>query len=142
MFLAQVERGRLVEFIDLAVDTCANKALGLQIRHELHVLAFTFGDDRCEQHQFAAFRQFQHMVDHLADGLRFQRDIVIGARWRTGAREQQAQVVVDLGDGADRRARIVRRRLLLDRNGRRQALDVIDVGLFHHRQELAGIGRQ
>ena len=38
------------------------------------------------------------------------------------AREQQPQVVVDLGDGADGRARVVRGRLLLDRDRRRQAL--------------------
>ena len=59
-----------------------------------------------------------------------------------GARVQQAQVVVDLGDRADRRAGIVRGRFLLDRDRRRQAVDVIDVGLFHHRQELPGVGRQ
>ena len=32
--------------------------------------------------------------------------------------------------------------LLFDRDGRRQALDVVHVGLVHHRQELPGIGRQ
>src|SRR5690606_22090882 len=55
---------------------------------------------------------------------------------------EQAQVVVDLGDGADGRARIVRGRLLLDRDRRRQPLDVVDVGLVHHAQELARIRRQ
>ena len=34
------------------------------------------------------------------------------------AGEEQAQVVVDLGDGADRRARVARRALLVDRDGR------------------------
>jgi hypothetical protein len=37
---------------------------------------------------------------------------------------------------------IVRGGLLLDRNGRRQAFDQVDVGLFHQLQELARIGRQ
>jgi hypothetical protein len=58
------------------------------------------------------------------------------------AREQQAQVVVDLGDRADGRARVVRRRLLLDRDRRRQPFDQIDVGLFHQLQELPRVGRQ
>jgi hypothetical protein len=31
---------------------------------------------------------------------------------------------------------------LLDRNGGRQAVDLVDVGLLHHFEELARIGRQ
>ena len=55
---------------------------------------------------------------------------------------QQAEVVVDLGDGADGRARVAGGRLLVDRDGRRQALDEVDVGLVHLAEELAGVGRQ
>ncbi len=58
------------------------------------------------------------------------------------AREKQPQIVVDLGDGAHRRPRIVRGRLLLDRDRRRQSLDQIDVGLFHQLQELPRVRRQ
>jgi hypothetical protein len=36
----------------------------------------------------------------------------------------------------------MRSRLLLDRDRRRQALDMVDVGFFHYRQELARVGRQ
>ena len=84
----------------------------------------------------------KHGVHHLAHRLRGQIDVVIGAARRAGARVQQPQVVVDLGDRADGGARIVRGRFLLDGDGRRQALDGVDVRLFHHRQELAGVGRQ
>ena len=62
--------------------------------------------------------QGQHVVDHLRDGLRLECLVVVGADGRAGAGEEQAQVVVDLGDGADRRARVVAGRLLLDGNGR------------------------
>src|SRR5690606_2107138 len=55
---------------------------------------------------------------------------------------QQPQVVVDLGDGADGRTRVVGRRLLFYRNGGGQAVDVVDVRFFHHRQELPRVGRQ
>ena len=51
-------------------------------------------------------------------------------------------IVVDLGDGADGRARIARGGLLLDRDRRRQAVDQIDVRLLHQLEELARIGRQ
>ncbi len=58
------------------------------------------------------------------------------------AGEEQAEVVVDLGDGADRGAGVAAGRLLVDGDGRRQALDEVDVGLVHLAEELAGVGRQ
>jgi hypothetical protein len=57
-------------------------------------------------------------------------------------REEQTQIVVDLGDGADGRARIRAGRLLLDRDGRGEAVDEIDIRLLHLLEELAGIRRQ
>ena len=82
------------------------------------------------------------MVDHLTDRLRREVGTVIGATRYADARVEQAQVVVDLGDRADRGARIVRGRFLLDRDGGREALDAVDVGLLHHRQELPRVSRQ
>jgi hypothetical protein len=58
------------------------------------------------------------------------------------ARPQQAHVIVDLGDGGDGRARVLRRGLLLDRDRRREPVDLVDVGLLHHLEELARIGRE
>ena len=84
----------------------------------------------------------EHLVHHLAHRLRGEFLPVVRAARHAGARVQHAQVVVDLGDRADRRARIVRRRLLLDRDGGGEALDVVDVRLLHDRQELPRVGRQ
>src|SRR5262249_61697518 len=58
------------------------------------------------------------------------------------AREEHAEVIVDLGDGADRRARILRGGLLLDRDRRRQALDRVNLRLFHLLEELPRVSRQ
>ena len=58
------------------------------------------------------------------------------------AREEQAQVVVDLGHRADRRARVPRGALLVDADRRRQAVDLVDVRLVHLAQELARVRRQ
>ena len=83
-----------------------------------------------------------HAIDHLADRLALDRQ---AGRRRIGnadAREQKPHVIVDFGDGADGRAGILRRRLLLDRNRRREAVDLVDVGLLHHLEKLARIGRQ
>src|SRR5262249_50981610 len=57
-------------------------------------------------------------------------------------REQEPQIVIDLGDRADGRAGVPRGRLLLDRDRRRQPVDVIYVGLLHHLEELARVGRE
>ena len=107
------------------------------------MLALAVGHHGREDHQLGGVFQRQHRVDHLRHRLCGQRMLrVIRAVWRTDARVQQAQVVMDFGHGADRRTGIVRRRFLLDRNGRRQPFDQVDVGLFHQLQELARVGRQ
>src|SRR5439155_181379 len=56
------------------------------------------------------------------------------------AREEHAQVVVDLGDGADGGARILAGRLLLDRDRGREPLDRVDLGLLHLLEELPRVG--
>ena len=60
----------------------------------------------------------------------------------TGPGEQQPEVVVDLGDGPDGRARVARRALLVDRDRRAQPVDLVDVRLLHLAEELAGVGAQ
>ena len=137
-----IELRRGVELDVLAVDARAHETLAAQLLDHLQVLALAAGDDRGEQGERRAFGQCQHLVDHLAHGLGREVEPVIRAARNAGARKQQAQVIVDLGDRADGRARIVRGRFLLDRDRGRQALDRIDVRLFHHRQELPRIGRQ
>ncbi len=56
------------------------------------------------------------------------------------AGEEEAQVVVDLGDGADGGARVLRGGLLLDGDRRREPLDALDIRLLHLFKKLAGIG--
>ena len=131
-----------VDLVDLAVDAQAGEALRAQLGEELVLLALAPGDHRRQDHQLGLGRQREHVVDHLRHRLRRQRLLVFGAERRAGTREQQAQVVVDFGDGADGRARVVAGRLLLDRDRRRQALDQVDVGLLHELQELARVRRQ
>ena len=59
------------------------------------------------------------------------------------ARVEQPQVVVDLGDRADRRARVPARALRCSMAiAGRQALDGVDVGLAHLLEELARVGRE
>lgn len=57
-------------------------------------------------------------------------------------RVEQFQILVYLGGGANRRARIVVYNLLLYGNGRRYAVDKIDLGLIVPPQELPDVARQ
>lgn len=137
-----VERGGFLDQIGLAIDADALEAGLLPLGELFPVLALAAADDRGEEEQAGAFGERQDAVDHLADGLRGDRQAGRRAVWDADARPEQAHVIVDLGDRRDGRARIARRRLLLDRDGGGEALDMIDIGLLHQLEELAGISRE
>ena len=59
---------------------------------------------------------------------------------RAAASIEQAQVIVDLGGGGDGGAGIARRVLLLDGDGRGQAVYFVHVGLFDALEKLACVG--
>ena len=137
-----VERRGVGDLVQRAVNLDALIAVLLQLEQLLAVLALAPANDRREQQQARPLGQGQHAVDHLADGLRGDRQAGRGRIGDADPRPQQAHVIVDLGDGRDRRTRILAGGLLLDADRRRQALDMVDVGLLHHLEELAGIGAQ
>ena len=84
----------------------------------------------------------EHRVHDLLRRLRPHLFATHRAVLDADARAEQAQVVVDLGDGADGRARVAVGGLLVDRNRGRQALDEVDVRLVHLAEELARVGAQ
>ena len=132
-----------VDLVDLAVDANPHEALRAELDQELDVLALAVRHDGREDRELRLGRQRERRVDHLRD--RHRREPLLGvvrAVRVADARVEQAQVVVDLGDGPDGRPRVVRRRLLLDRDRGRQPFDQVDVGLLHQLQELPRVGRQ
>ena len=137
MLVFLIERGRVLDRIELAVDPHPSEAGLLPFGEFLAVLALAAAHDRREQVMAAAFAQSHHSVDHLADLLCFDRKPGRGRIGNADARPEQAHVIVDLGDGRDGRARIAARRFLFDRNRWRQAVDMLDVRLLHHLEELA-----
>ena len=137
-----VQLGRRVEVIDLAVDPHAAETLAVIFSQLLAVFALAAAHHRRQQIEPGAFLHRQKDVDHLADGLAADGK---PCRRRVGdpdPRPQQAHIVVNLGDGADRRTRVARCRLLLDRDRRRQTFDEVDIRLLHHLQKLACVGGQ
>jgi len=129
----------VVQIVNLTVDTHPNKSLRAQVVEQIDIFAFAADDQWRKYHQSRFFRQFQYVINHLRDCLCRQRQIVVGALRFADPCIQQAQVVVNLGDRAYRRTRVVATCLLLDRDCRRQALDQVDIGFFHQLEELARI---
>ena len=76
-------------------------------------------------------------ADRLAAGAALL--VSVPARGRAAAREEEAQVVVDLRGGGHGGAGRVAAAALLDGDGGRQALDRLDVGLLHLVEELARV---
>ncbi len=138
--LRQLRQG--VDVVHLAVHAQPHEALRAQLGEQVMLFALAAGHDWGEDHQLGVFGQLQHVVHHLRDALRRERLAVLRAVRRAGTGEEQAQVVVDLGDGADRRARVVAGGLLLDGDGRRETLDEVDIRLLHQLQELPRVGRE
>ena len=139
--LVLVERSRLGEVHRLAVDPDADEALATGALEDPVALGLAVLDERSEDDEAGAFRERQDLVDDLLDRLALDL-VAVGAVRMADPREQQAQVVVDLGDRADRRARVARGALLVDRDGRRQPVDRVDVGLLHLAEELPGVRAQ
>ena len=137
-----VERRHLGDLVELAVDLDALVALLEELGELLAVLALAAAHHRRQQIEPRALGQRQDAVDHLADGLALDRQAGRGRVGHADARPEQPHVVVDLGDGADGRARVARGGLLLDRDRGREAVDLVDVRLLHHLEELARIGRE
>lgn len=73
MLVLLVEGGRLLDQIGLAVDADALEAGALPFGELLAILALAAAHDRGEQEQPGALGQRQDPVDHLADGLRRDR---------------------------------------------------------------------
>ena len=140
VLLVQLQRGRIGEIAHLPIDASTNVALGRQVLQQLGVLPLAIAHHGRQQHQLGAFGLGQHLIHHLADGLGGERDGVGRTARLADPGKQQTQVVVDLGDGADGRARVVGGGLLLDGDGRREPLDMIHVRFLHQGEELAGIG--
>ena len=142
VLLLLVELGRVVERVGLAVDPGPGEALGLQLPEQLDVLALAAADDRRQHLEPLPLLEGQHLVDDLLRRLPLDGRAAGGAVRAAGPGVEQPEVVVDLGDRADGRARVLRGRLLVDRDRRREALDEVDVGLVHLPEELPRVGGQ
>ena len=127
---------------DLAIDAGADEAALEHVGEEVLVFALLAADHRSEDEEARAFRQGEDAAEDLLARLGGDRPAAVRAVALADAGVEDAEVIVDLGDGADGGARIAAGGLLLDADRRRQAGEVIDIRLLQLAEELPGVARQ
>ena len=140
--LVTVQGDLCINVIDLAVDAQAHIACLAQVLDHALVFALAVADERSHNHDAAAVIQAQDAVRNLRHGLSADLSPTDGAVGNAHPSIEQAQVIIDLGDRAHRRARATARALLVDADGRRKTIDVIHIGLVHLAQKLSGVCRE
>ena len=129
----------LGQVVEGAVGPAADIARLPGVLKDLLVGALLAADDRCHDLDAGAFGQGEHLVDDLIDGLLPDLLAALGAVGGAHPGPQQAEVVVDLGDGAHGGAGVFAGGLLVDGDGGGEAVDVVHIGLLHLAQEHAGV---
>src|ERR1051325_8374827 len=131
VILPPVQLRRTGDLDQFTVHPGADEALFAHGLEQLPELPFSLLDQWRAHLDSDAGLPTEHDVGDLRRALSLHGPAAIGTVRRSGAGIQQAQVVVDLGDRADGRPRIVAGGLLFDRNRRGQTFDGVDIGLFH-----------
>ncbi len=114
----QVEAERLVERLHLTIDPHAGKTFFFKPLEELFVFTFAPTNERCDHKRALLGKVFQQPVDDFRRRLFFDDAPADRAVRRSGAGEEQPQVVVNFGNGSDRRTGVVTRRFLVDADRR------------------------
>src|SRR6266550_6500728 len=113
-----IQLRRVGDLDEISIDDRADEALLAGGVEQLAEFSFATAYERREDLDPGAFRPLKNGIGNLAGALSLDRATAIRAVRRPGAGVEKTEVVVDLGDGPDRRARVVAGALLLDRNCR------------------------
>ena len=134
-----VQGNLLFEFAHLAVHANADVAAAAHLFKQTGILSLAAAHQGSEHLQADPLRKGDDLIDHLLHRLPVDGAAAAGAVGAPDAGEEQAQVVIDLGNRTHGGAGIARCGLLIDADRRREPLDLIEVGLFHLAQKLARI---
>ena len=138
--LTAVEGDFLVERVQHAVDAGANEALARELFQVLFIFAFSAAHDGREDHDSLALRNGEDLLQDLLGALARDLDAAGGAMGNADGGIEDAQVIVDFGDGADGGARAAVGGFLFDGDSGAEAVDGIHFGAFHLIEELARVG--
>ncbi len=107
MFAFRVELWQRLHLVHAPIYSCAHESLRRQIFEHLCVFALAVAHQWREQSHSGPFGKAEDLVDHLTDRLCREVDTVVWTPRNPGTRVKQAQIVVNLRNGADRRPWIV-----------------------------------
>ena len=140
--LAAIERNGLVKALELAIHTRAHEPGLREFLEFLFVFALAPAHDRRENHHAIVGLERQDGLHDLLGGLARDGLPALGAMRRADGAPDDAEIIVNLGDGADGRAWRARSGLLLDGDRGREALDRVHVRPLHLIEELPRVGRK
>ena len=140
MLLVLLQLDLLVQLVEVPVGPDPDVAGALGVLKHLGVLALLASDHRSHDLDASALGQGKNLVDDLVDGLLADDLAALGAVGRAHPGPEQAQVVVDLRHRAHSGAGVLAGGLLVDGDGRREALNIVHVRLVHLPQEHPGVG--
>ena len=140
VFAVAGEFGELVGFDEFAIDEEGGEVVSHGPLGDLFVVAFAGFDQRGEDLDGAGLRGGMHFVGHFGEGGGGDRDVAGRAELRAELRVEEAEEVVDFGDGGDSRFAAAARDALLDGHGGGESVDMIDIRFFHLLDELARVG--
>ena len=124
------QRNLLCQLIHIAVRNYAHIAAAPRLLQQLLMRALPAAHHRRKKLDLCPLRQLHNQIHHLVNRLLFN---LLPALWTmrdTNPRIEQSEIVIDLCDRPDRRTRIAVRRLLVDRDRRRQPFDFLYIRLF------------
>ena len=139
MAFVAVERIDLRKLLQLPVYAHSGEALAAQLVEEFAVVPLAASDQRCEQQALAPMVAAHYQLDYLRIGV--AHHLLAGQRRirHRSPGEQQAQEVIDFGDGSDRGARVAASGLLLYGYDRAQAVYALHRRLLQDAHEMLGI---
>ncbi len=140
--LALVEREVVLQVHQFAIDAGAGETVLDKLLHFFFEFAFAAPHDGRHDHDAIIGRKRHDALHDLLGRLAADGLAAIRAMGHADRRVEQAQVIVDLGNGADSGTRTAAGGFLLDRNRWTEAVDRVDVGSLHLVEKLAGIGRK
>ena len=142
MHLVAVEEDLLVHIAHRSIHSHAHIAGPSHVLEHGLMMSLAILDQGGQDHDTGSLGQAQHCLRDLRRRLLADLASALRAVGHADAGIEQTQVVIGLGHRAHSRAGIVAHPLLVNGDGWRESLDLINVWLLHLSQKLAGVGGQ
>ena len=126
---------RVRQLVGLTVHVHARVTLRGEVREQVLELTLALAHYRGEHLELGALLQSQDLVHDLLRRLPLNHRVTHRAVRGAGARVEQTQIVIDLGDRAHGGARVAVGGFLVNRHSRAQTVDVIHIRFVHLAEE-------